>query len=51
MIIYNKLVFKKFIYNNEIRDKILGLSNKINNYYKFEDVVIICVLNGSVVVL
>ena len=51
MIIYNKLVFKKFICNNEIKDKILDISNKINNYYKIENVVILCILNGSVVVL
>ena len=51
MIIYNQKQFKKIISNREIKDKILEISNLINNHYLKDDLVILCVLNGSVMVL
>ena len=51
MIIYDNKTFKKFINQSEIENKILSISKKINNYYKNEELVILCVLNGSVMVL
>lgn len=51
MIIYDNITFKKFINQSEIENKILSISKKINNYYKNEELVILCVLNGSVMVL
>tara|TARA_Y100001970_G_scaffold128194_1_gene158324 strand:+ start:161 stop:691 length:531 start_codon:yes stop_codon:yes gene_type:complete len=51
MIIYDNKKFEKFISNKEITNRVLDLSKELNKYYKYEDVVIICVLNGSVMVL
>jgi len=51
MIIYDNKKFKKFISNQEITTRVLDLSKELNKYYKSEDLVIICVLNGSVMVL
>lgn len=51
MINYNGKKFKKYIPNEVIYKKILKLVESLNNYYKSKDLVIICVLNGSVVVL
>ena len=51
MIIYNKKIFKKFISKQDIESKILKISNSLNSYYESDNLVIICVLNGSVVVL
>ena len=51
MIIYKNKVFKKVISHKEIKNKILDISEKLNNHYVNDNLVIICVLNGSVVVL
>ena len=51
MIIYDNKNFKKVISNKEITTKLLEISKKLNKYYKSKDLVIICVLNGSVMVL
>ncbi len=51
MIIYNNKQFKKIISNKEIKDRILEISHLINKNYLKENVVILCVLNGSVMVL
>jgi hypoxanthine phosphoribosyltransferase len=51
MIIYNKNKFKKVISHKEIKDKVLEISKELNEYYNFEDLVIISVLNGSIIVL
>ena len=51
MINYNNKKFKKYIPNKEIHKKILEIVESLNIYYKSKDLVIICVLNGSVVVL
>ena len=51
VIIYNKQKFKKIISKREIENRILKISNLLNNYYVLDNLIIICVLNGSVVVL
>ncbi len=51
MIIYNKKIFKKIISKEDIEKKITDISKSINNYYGDEQIVILCVLNGSVMVL
>lgn len=51
MIIYKNKVFKKVISHKEIKNKILDISEKLNNHYVNDNLVIICVLNGSVIVL
>ena len=51
MIIYDNKKFKKFISNKEITNRVLDLSKELNKYYRSKDLVIICVLNGSVMVL
>ena len=51
MINYNNKKFKKYIPNKEIHKKIVEIVESLNIYYKSKDLVIICVLNGSVVVL
>ena len=51
MIIYNNKQFKKIISNKEIKDRILDISHLINKNYLKENVVILCVLNGSVMVM
>jgi len=48
MIYYNNKKFEKFISNKEIKERILDLSISINEYYKNEEVIIICILDGAV---
>ena len=48
MIYYDGKKFKKFISNQEIKEKILEISLSINKYYKNEEVIILCVLDGGV---
>ena len=51
MIIYNKKIFKKIISKEDIEKKITDISKSINNYYGDNELVILCVLNGSVMLL
>ena len=52
MINYNGKKFKKFISNQEIKKRIKNICYKINSYYgDKEEIIIICVLNGSVMLL
>ena len=52
MINYNGKKFKKFISNQKIKKTIKDICYKINNYYgDKEEIIIICVLNGSVMLL
>ena len=51
MIIYDNKKFNKFISHKEITNRILELSKELNKYYEGKDLVVICVLNGSVMVL
>ena len=52
MINYNGKKFKKFISNEKIKKTIKDICCKINNYYgDKEEIIIICVLNGSVILL
>ena len=52
MISYNGKKFKKFISNEKIKKIIKDICCKINSYYGYkEEIVIICVLNGSVILL
>ena len=52
MINYNGKKFKKFISNEKIKKIIKDICYKINSYYgDKEEIIIICVLNGSVVLL
>ena len=50
MIIYNNKIFKKMISNDKILDRIHIISEEINNHYKDKSLVLICVLNGSLMV-
>jgi len=52
MISYNGKKFKKFISNEKIKKIIKDICCKINSYYGYEEeIIIICVLNGSVILL
>ena len=52
MINYNGKKFKKFISNEKIKKTIKDICYKINSYYgDKEEIIIICVLNGSVMLL
>jgi len=52
MINYNGKKFKKFISNEKIKKIIKDICYKINTYYgDKEEIIIICVLNGSVILL
>ena len=52
MINYNGKKFKKFISNQRIKKTIKDICYKINSYYgDKEEIIIICVLNGSVMLL
>ena len=51
MIIYNNKKFKKIISNNQIKNKVLEICDSLNDYYRKDSVIIICVLNGAVMVL
>ena len=48
MIYYDNKKFEKFISNDEIQKRIFILSEKINKYYKNEEVIILCVLDGAI---
>jgi len=51
MITYNNKKFTKYITNDQIKIKILNIVKSLNKYYMSKDLVILCVLNGSVIVL
>ena len=51
MIYYKGKKFKKYINNTDIKLQIKNIKKSLNNYYRSKDLVIICVLNGSVVLL
>ena len=51
MIIYDNKKFKKIISNDQIKSKVLEICDLLNDYYRKDHLIIICVLNGSVVVL
>ena len=52
MINYNGKKFKKFISNEKIKKIIKDICYKINSYYgDKEEIIILCVLNGSVILL
>ena len=52
MINYNGKKFKKFISNEKIKKIIKDICYKINSYYgDKEEIIIVCVLNGSVILL
>jgi len=51
MISYKNKKFIKYISNDQIKIKILNIVKSLNKYYKSKDLVILCVLNGSVIVL
>ena len=52
MINYNGKKFKKIILNEKIKKTIKDICYKINSYYgDKEEIIIICVLNGSVMLL
>ena len=52
MISYNGKKFKKFISNEKIKKIIKDICYKINTYYgDKEEIIIVCVLNGSVMLL
>ena len=52
MINYNGKKFKKIISNQRIKKTIKDICYKINSYYgDKEEIIIICVLNGSVILL
>ena len=52
MINYNGKKFKKFISNEKIKSRVKDICCKINSYYgDKEEIIIICVLNGSVMLL
>ena len=48
MIFYKNKKFEKFISNTKIKKRISDLSLMINKYYKDEEVVILCVLDGAI---
>ena len=48
MIFYDNKKFKKFLSNQEIKKRISDLALVINQHYKDEEVIIICVLDGAV---
>ena len=48
MIHYDNKKFEKFISNRQIKKRILDLSDLINKYYKNEEIIILCVLDGGV---
>ena len=51
MINYKNKRFNKYISNDKIQKQILIIAKSLNKYYKSKDLVIICVLNGSIIVL
>ena len=51
MITYKNKKFTKYITNDQIKIKILNIVKSLNKYYMSKDLVILCVLNGSVIVL
>jgi len=51
MINYKNKRFKKYISSDKIEKQILIIVKLLNKYYKSKDLVIICVLNGSIIVL
>ena len=51
MINYKNKKFIKYISNEQIKIKILSIVKSLNKYYKSKDLVILCVLNGSVILL
>tara|TARA_A100001011_G_scaffold143438_1_gene151489 strand:- start:984 stop:1514 length:531 start_codon:yes stop_codon:yes gene_type:complete len=50
MIIYKNKRFQKFITHQEIINRVDELANELNQYYKDKNLVLICVLNGSLMV-
>ena len=48
MIFYDNKKFEKFLSNQEIKKRISDLALVINQYYKDEEVIILCVLDGAV---
>ena len=51
MIIYDNKSFEKVISQDEIENKVLSISSEINDFYNNKDLIILCVLNGSIMVL
>lgn len=51
MIIYDNKTFEKVISQDEIENKVLSISSEINEFYNDKDLIILCVLNGSIMVL